>query len=170
VRLTANGETKTQPITIKLDPRVKITPEVRQIFTLTAQVENEAKTAASAYKQARETIEELEQRPQSDATDSVIKKLQELAPVESQAAETGGGFGGFGPAEAPAVTPTLANISRQLIAAVMGLQASEMPPTATQLEACKKQESAYSALMAKWFALKASTKGPAPKPAPVGGQ
>src|ERR1035438_2434279 len=35
VRLTADGKTQTQPITIKLDPRVKLTPDVQQIFTLT---------------------------------------------------------------------------------------------------------------------------------------
>ena len=48
VRLTANGKTLTQPITIKLDPRVKITPEVQQIFTLTTQMENDARNAAAA--------------------------------------------------------------------------------------------------------------------------
>ncbi len=39
VRLTANGQSLTQPITVKMDPRVKITPEVQQIFTLTTQME-----------------------------------------------------------------------------------------------------------------------------------
>ena len=37
----------TQPITIKMDPRVKITPEVQQIFTLTARMENAAQNASA---------------------------------------------------------------------------------------------------------------------------
>jgi hypothetical protein len=41
-RLTANGKTVTQPIVIKMDPRVKITPDIQQIFTLTAQAEARA--------------------------------------------------------------------------------------------------------------------------------
>src|SRR5271168_1759951 len=48
VRLTANGQTLTQPIIIKMDPRVKISPEVQQIFTLTTKMEDNARTAAAA--------------------------------------------------------------------------------------------------------------------------
>jgi hypothetical protein len=47
----------------------------------------------------------------------------------------------------------------------MSMQASEMPPTAMELDACAKAESAYSALMARWSAIKASTN-PAPAKAP----
>jgi len=168
VRLTANGQTLTQPITIKMDPRVKITPEVQQIFTLTSQLENDARNAVTTYKQARLLIEELEKRQQSAANDALIKKLQELAPVESQEPAPAGGFGGFGQAPEPSAHPTLANVSRQLIASVMAMQSSEMPPTAAQLDSCKKQESAYAALMEKWSALRTGTNGTAPaKPAPA---
>ena len=45
-----------------------------------------------------------------------------------------------------------------MVAAVMGLQAAEMPPTAAQLKACAQQEAAYTALMAKWNALKLKAK------------
>src|SRR5204863_2236490 len=53
VRLTADGHSMTQPIAIKMDPRVKITPEVQQIFTLTTQMENNAMASQAAYKDAR---------------------------------------------------------------------------------------------------------------------
>ena len=70
-------------------------------------------------------------------------------------------LGGFGPgADTPPVPATLANIGGQLVAAAMSMQGSEMPPTAAQLEACKKQESEYTALMAKWSALKAGVSAP----------
>ena len=42
-----------------------------------------------------------------------------------------------------------------MIAAVMAMQSSEMPPTAAQLQACSRQTAAYTSLMAKWAALKA---------------
>jgi photosystem II stability/assembly factor-like uncharacterized protein len=170
VRLTANGETQTQPITIKMDPRVKITPEVRQIFTLSAEMESHAKNAATAYQEARGMIDKLKANP-SGSNGAVLKKLEALAPAEEKAAAGGGGgFSGFGPgAEAPAGQPTLTKIGSQLIASVMTMQASDMPPTAAQLEACKKQESAYNALVSKWLALKATANGAAstkPSPAP----
>jgi hypothetical protein len=43
----------------------------------------------------------------------------------------------------------------------MPMQRSELPPTAAQLQACTRQQAAYTALMAKWAALKAKVNGPA---------
>jgi hypothetical protein len=147
VRLTANGQTLSQPIAVKMDPRVKITPEVQQIFTWTTRMENYARTAATALQEAQAML--------ATANEEQKKKLEELAPPEAPAPPGGGGFGGFGQPEPPAATPTLTNIGSLVVGAVMGMQASEMPPTAAQLESCKKQEAAYTAIMAKWSALKA---------------
>jgi len=41
-----------------------------------------------------------------------------------------------------------------MITAVTGMQGAEMPPTAPQLQACRQQQAAYTAVMAKWAALK----------------
>jgi photosystem II stability/assembly factor-like uncharacterized protein len=172
VRLTVNGKALTQPITVKLDPRVKITPEVQQIFTLTTQVQTHAMSAAGAYKDARALLEKLKAKPQSTANDALIQQAETLAPAEAEGGGGGGrggrggrgGGGGFGAAE-PAGPPNLSNIAGQLIAAVMPLQASEMPPTAPELQACMRQEAAYTALMAKWTALKAKVNGPPAAPA-----
>ncbi len=154
VRLTANGQTLTQPIVIKMDPRVKITPEVQQIFTLTTRMEDNARNSATAYKEARELVDKLKARPQSAANDALVKKVEALAPV--QAAPSGGGRGGrggFGAAEPP-LPPNLSNIDAQMVASIQGMQAAEMPPTAMELEAAAKAEAAYTSLMAKWTALK----------------
>ena len=153
VRLTANGQTLTQPIVIKMDPRVKITPEVQQIFTWTTKMEDNARNAAVAYSEAREMLDKLKARPQSAANDALIKKVEDLAPAE---AATGGGRGGRGGGGEPAAAANLSNIAAQLVAAVQGMQAAEMPPTANQLQACTREEAAYTALMAKWTALKST--------------
>ena len=50
------------------------------------------------------------------------------------------------------------DIGAQLVAAAMGMQASEMPPTAAELQACSRQQAAYAALMTKWAALKAKAR------------
>jgi hypothetical protein len=160
VRLTADGQSKTQPVTLKMEPRVKVTPEVQQIFTLTTQAENHAMAAAAAYKDARALADKVKARPQSAANDALLKQLDEIAPPQAAAEEAAGGRGGRGGrggfgAAAPAGPANLSNIGPSLIAAVMPMQASEMQPTAPELEACTKQEAAYTALMAKWAALKA---------------
>jgi len=157
VRLTVDGKSFTQPITIKLDPRVKITPEVQHIFTLTTQMENNARIAAKAYKDARELAAKT-------TNDALRKQIDEIAPVESAPAGGRGGRGGGGGrggAPEPPPAPNLANIGPLMIGAVMGMQGSEMPPTATELQACAKQQTAYTSVMAKWAALKAKA-APAP--------
>jgi hypothetical protein len=166
VRLTANGQSRTQPITVEMDPRVKITPAVEQIFTITTAMENRAASAAAAYKEARATADKLKSNPQSSANDALLKQVEEIAPVVAAAdggggrggRGGGGGGGGFGAPAEPAPAPTLANIGGLMVGAVMGMQGSEMPPTAAVLQACAQQEAAYTDLMAKWAALKAQVK------------
>ena len=158
VRLTVNGKTLTQPITIKMDPRVKITPEVQRIFTLTTQMETGAMSAAAAYKDARALLDKLKARPQSAANDALIKQVEEIAPME--APESGGGRGGRGGgAPEPPPPANLSNIGARMVGAAMPMQASEMAPTAVQIEACVKEEAVYSSLMAKWAAVKAKAGG-----------
>jgi photosystem II stability/assembly factor-like uncharacterized protein len=150
VRLIADGETQSQPIMIKMDPRVKLTPAVTQIFTLTEKIENEAAAATAAHKEALALIEKLKSASTNSTT---LKKLQELTPDEPVAAPVAGGFGPS--AEAPTGKTNLTNLASHLVLAVMSMQASEMPPTALQLEACKKQTEAFTSVMAQWSALKA---------------
>ena len=161
VRLTADGQSQTQPIAIKMDPRVKLTPEVQQIFTLTAQMEAQAGNAVTAHKEARDLSARVKARPQSAANDALLKQIDELAPAEAPGGGggRGGRGGGFGAAE-PAPPANLANVAGQMVAAAMAMQSSEMPPTAAQLQACSQQSAAYSGLMARWAALKAKVNPP----------
>ncbi len=170
VRLTADGKSMTQPISVKMDPRVKITPAVQQIFTISTQMEDNARNARAAYSDARALMDKVKARPQSAANDALLKQLEEIAPAET-AVEGGGGRGvrggrgGGGAGAAAEVPPTLANIGAQNVASAQSLQASEMPPTAAELQACAHQQAEYTALMAKWTTLKAKVNGPAAAPA-----
>ena len=179
VRLTSGGKSVTQPITVKMDPRVKVTPEVQQIFTLTSRFEKDAHAAISAQKDVRALIDKLKAKPPTASQTALIAKLEEIAPAEAAAAAgggrggggrggaAGGGRGGRGGAAAAAPAVTLADIGGQMVTSVMAMQASEMPPTGAQLEACTKLETAYTALMAKWSSLKVQANGgPATTPAP----
>jgi photosystem II stability/assembly factor-like uncharacterized protein len=177
VRLTVNGKSLTQPITVKMDPRVKITPEVQQIFTLTTQMEDNARTAEAAYRDARALLDKVRARPQSAANDALAKQLEEIAPQQAAAPAGGGGRGrggrggGGGPAaaaDAPVPAANLSSIGAQLVASVQGMQGSEMAPTAAELQAVTQQQTAYATLMAKWAALKAKATGQtAPAAAPA---
>ena len=173
VRLTVDGHSMTQPIAVKMDPRVKITPETQQIFTLTTQMEDNARNAAAAYKEARALASKVQARSHSAANDALLKDIDAIAPPEteseSESAGAGRGRGGRGAAaDAEMPKPTLATIGAQNVAAAQGMQGSEMLPTAAELKACAQQEAAYTEVMAKWTALKAKANGAA-KPAPPAG-
>ena len=150
-----------------MDPRVKMTPEVLQIFTLTTQMEDAARNAQAAYHAARDLAESLKNSPASPAREALMKEVETIAPVEVESAGGGrggrggrGGGGGFGAPEEPAAPANLSNIGAELVASVQPMQASEMPPTAMQLEACHKASANYTAVMAKWAALRAKAGGP----------
>jgi hypothetical protein len=137
-------------------------------------MEENGRSAASAYKDARALVDKLKARPQSAAqlgrrNDGLIQQIEAIAPASAAvAAESGGGRaggGGFGALAEPPPPPNLANIGAQMVASVMAMQGSEMPPTLVQLQACSRQEAAYTALMAKWTALKSKVNSPA---APAG--
>ena len=172
VRLTANGKSMVQSITVKMDPRVKITPEVQQIFSLTTQMEDNARTAEVAYQDARTLLEKVKARPQSAARDALVKQLTEMAPERVTPAAGGGrggrgGGGGFGAAAEPAAAANLSTIGGQMVGAVQAMQAAEMAPTAAQLQAVTQEQQAYTELMAKWNALRVKASGGAPSAAPV---
>ena len=170
VRLTVDGKSSSQPITVKMDPRVKETPAVLQIYTLTTQMETGAMAAEAAAKDARDAADKLRQQPQSAANDALIKEIDALAPSVPNAGG-GGGAGGRGgrgggrgggagtPGGSPAAAPTLASIGPEMVAAAMTMQGSEMAPTAAAVTACQQRQVEFTALMAKWTALKLRLKG-----------
>jgi hypothetical protein len=169
-----------------MDPRVKETPAVTQIYTFTTQAEDGAMAAEAAYKEARDAAEKLHQKPASAAIDALIKDLDAIAPPAAAAAPGGGAGGGRGgggrgggrggggagggaaapapapvagaPAAAAPLTPNLSSIGSEMVAAALAIQGSEMPPTAAQVTACQQRQAEYTALMAKWTAIKARVK------------
>ena len=75
-RLTVNGRSFTQPLTLRLDPRVK-TPVagLRQRATLTAEMYDAAAAAHAAYLQARSIATTLDSVPRA-AVDSLAPRLE----------------------------------------------------------------------------------------------
>jgi hypothetical protein len=167
-----------QPLTVKMDPRVKITPEVLQILTLTAQMVDSARNAETAYRDARALAAKIKARPQSAGNDALLKQFADLAPDEPAEGGGGRGRGGRGgggggaftvPGEA-APTSNLSNLASRMIAAVQPMQAAEMAPTAAQLAACNQAQTTYGAVMAKWAALRAKAGGQAASAQAAGGR
>jgi photosystem II stability/assembly factor-like uncharacterized protein len=169
VKLTVNGKTYSQPITVKQDPRVK-TPAaaMQQVYTLSKATYYAALDAQNAAKQAQAVRDQIAKlRPQvngaaADALTAFDRKIAPLAPpIEANAggrgggdASTGSGQAGSGRGSAPAAPPdSLAGVSAGLAGVMNLLQGADVRPTTVQLQAIAAARAAASTAMTRWNAV-----------------
>ncbi|HEY1339350.1 MAG TPA: glycoside hydrolase, partial [Bryobacteraceae bacterium] len=147
-RLTVDGVTKTQPIIVRLDPRVRIAPEaLTTMNSLSTELYWEAVAAHRAFNEAKELSKTLASRAGAGALKS---DLEELAPSELQRNLRGFRRRGGAPA-----APSLEAASNALQAAAMAMQSAEVAPTAAQLAAAASARAQAQRVMARWNAVKA---------------
>ncbi|MGH7654179.1 MAG: hypothetical protein ACREN6_05900, partial [Gemmatimonadaceae bacterium] len=157
VRLTVGGKSYTQPITLKMDPRIK-TPALglAQLTSLTTEMYDGARDARAAYERARALVAELDKAQGAEAA-AFKNEVEKIAPAPP--AGGGGRFGrgggrcGRGGA-APSGPPTLEGASTAMNAAAMAMQAADVTPTANQLAACSKARAEGTTVLAKWRSLR----------------
>jgi hypothetical protein len=149
VRLTAGGKSYTQPLTVRLDPRVK-TPAaaLAQNTKLSLEMYELARNARMAYGQAHDLGVKLEalEKEQHAEVNPLKAQLDSIAPTEVRTGR--GGRRGGRPA------PTLDGVSGTALAASLALQAAETAPTAAQIAACARAQAQVDAAMARWNTMK----------------
>jgi photosystem II stability/assembly factor-like uncharacterized protein len=163
VKLTVNGKSYTQPITVKQDPRVK-TPAVvmQQVYALTKASYFGAVDAAAATQRVQELRGQVATlMPKASGAvkqalaefDKKAAELQGSAGAGAGAGRGGGGRGGRGGAPAEGAGPeSLASIA---LAGVMNsLNAADVQPTANQLNAITSAQAVATRVLARWNLLK----------------
>jgi len=149
VRLTVNGASQVQPLTLALDPRVSIpAPALAQLNALSGEMYRGARAAQTAYTEGRALVAALEKVQGADV-DAFKAQVDSLAP----APRAPQGFGGFG-GGAPAGPPTLSGTSAAMLAAAMAMQRAEVAPTASQIAAAARARAQWATLRSRWTALK----------------
>jgi len=157
VRLTVGGASYTQPLTLRMDPRVKMSAlDMATLTRLTAEMYDGAVAARATHDKARALVAQLDSLS-GDGIAEFKAQVEALAPA---AAAGGGGGRGGGPgggrAGGPggaAATPTLSGVSAAMLAAAMSMQAAEVPATAREIAACAAARSQSAAVMARWTKL-----------------
>jgi photosystem II stability/assembly factor-like uncharacterized protein len=157
VRLTANGVSLSQPIALRLDPRVKLPPmAATTLTTLTRDLYRSAQDLHSAYERARALSARLDGNANPDAI-TLKARIDSLAPavaVGGRGGRGGGGFPGGGRGGGAGAAPAnLATISNALVAAVSALQTADMVPTRTRLDAATKAQADAATVMQRWNTL-----------------
>jgi hypothetical protein len=160
VNLTVNGKSYTQPLTVKMDPRVK-TPAagLAYQFTLAKEMYDGALAAQSVLQQLRSIRAQVKQLQERAAQSPV---LQALAAFDKKAAalegsgggggRIGGGGGGFSPGGGG--QDTLAGIAGSLSMSMGLLQGADAAPTSQVVAAVTSSRIALGSLMARWSELR----------------
>ena len=166
VKLTVNGKSFSQPITVKQDPRVKTPAAVmQQVYASTKAVYDAAvdvQTAGTQVASLRAQIATL--KPQASgaaatALNTYDEKLAALTAAPRGAADGAGrgrgGRGGEAPGgrggapQAPSL-PVLATLT----GAMNSLQGADVQPTANQLATIHAARSEADSVLARWTALR----------------
>jgi hypothetical protein len=146
VKLTANGRSYTQPLTVKMDPRVTSGAlALQQQFTI-------AKRVYDAIGRIQETLPRLaeaRQRAQAAGNTELAQKLQALAGAGGGR----GGRGGGGRGGPPAGPPSLGGVSAQLSGLYGSTQRGSGPPPTQTVAAVNAALAEATRLLAEAAAL-----------------
>jgi len=152
VRLTAGGKSSAQPLTLRLDPRVKTSAvALAQLATLSRQMYDGAIAARAAYNQARSLSAAID-KAGGTGSEAFKAQVDSLAPPAPRGGGGGGG-GGFGQAPS-AAPPTLLSASNAMMAAAMAMQGADVAPTAGQVAATERARTQTAEAMARWNVIR----------------
>jgi len=168
VRLTANGHTSSEPLVVKMDPRVKASAsELAEEFAkqrLLAGMMTENTEAVSEARALREQLQRLTNNaPAAAAIGSTAGRAAEkISPPLAEAISAFdkklttilGGAGGF--AAAPSPSPTLTRTAGTIGALYGEIDRADAAPTAAQLAAIKALEGDFTATRKLWQDFQAS--------------
>jgi photosystem II stability/assembly factor-like uncharacterized protein len=135
VRLTVDGKSYTQPLILKMDPRVK-TPALglQQQFTLSKALYDDVVAAQKALAE--------------------IRGLRSQDPRVTALAGAGGGGGRGGRGAVAAGPDSLNSVAAALGGLMQTLQAADVTPTTQLVAAVTERRAALGRLLARWAALK----------------
>jgi photosystem II stability/assembly factor-like uncharacterized protein len=139
VKLTASGQSYTQPLTLKMDPRVHTLPaELAQQFTLSKQIYDDLLKASKALDDIRKLRAQNKDTPLD----------QKLAALE------GGGGGGRGRGAPTGGPDTLTSVSGALSTLLRMIEAADVAPTTQVMAAVADRRKALAGLLAQWKTMR----------------
>jgi photosystem II stability/assembly factor-like uncharacterized protein len=154
VKLTANGKSSTQPLTIKLDPRVK-TPQdaLERQFGLASKLASRLGEVSTALQQAGDLRKQIGVRKkEAGGNAELLSALQELEKKMESAVEpdSDAEFGLFGLALPGKEHEPLPRVEGALSRLLIVLDSSDMGPTADAAAASVRWEEAARETLGRW--------------------
>jgi photosystem II stability/assembly factor-like uncharacterized protein len=154
VNLTVDGKTYSQPLIVKMDPRVKTTPAgLMQQFTTAKQIYEDVLADAATAEQIRAVRAQLA-KLKDGATSEVA---QAIAGFDQKAEALAGREAGFGrgpAATAGAPQDTLTSVRGGLNTLLNQVEEADVEPTAQAVAAAAERHKALATLLAGWSEMK----------------
>ncbi len=158
VRLTVDGKSFTQALTVKMDPRVT-TPQTGlvQIHDVAMRCYDgitKARAAQADIRKLRDQLAALKAKAGQGAVADAIAALDQKASA-IEGAGGGGRFGGGGGGRGGGGgAPTLSGIAGELYALMNLVDATDMPPTTQAVAATSASQRTLADLLGRWEELK----------------
>jgi photosystem II stability/assembly factor-like uncharacterized protein len=163
VKFTVSGASFSAPLTVRMDPRVKTSPEgLRALFTMQTNLADKMTRSSEAVSQARAVQEQLKKLSDNakestkDAIEALDKKLSallEAAPEPLPQKPPAPGQVAVPPAPAES---TLAQVAGNIAALYAEIDRADVAPTPAQDHALVTIERDLAAAMKRWDALRSS--------------
>jgi hypothetical protein len=155
VKLTAGGKSYTEPLTVKMDPRVRTPlPGLQQQFTLSKELYDDIVKTSKALEQIRTMraqLGPLREKAGPGATADAIAVLDQKVVALGGAA--GGGRGG-GRGAVAAGPDTLSSVTGSLTQLMRLLESADVAPATQAVAAAADRRAALAKLIERWNALK----------------
>jgi hypothetical protein len=154
LKLTVNGRSYIQPLTVKMDPRVKTAAAgLQQQFTLSLQLYGALRQDYDALQQVRGLRTQLrglrERAGQGPVADAIVALEKEAAALEG-----GSGFPGA-PGSGRPDQSSLARMNGELSSVLGILQGADETPTSQAAAAVGELQKTLGSLLTRWNELKA---------------
>jgi photosystem II stability/assembly factor-like uncharacterized protein len=153
VRLTVGGKNFEQPLTVKMDPRVKTADAgLKQQFELSMQCYDGARQARDTVRDIRKLRAELKDR-QEKAKEQDLKDA--LAELDKKAGALEGVQRGRGARFAPGPRePTFGRFAGEMQQLLAVLQQADVSPTSQAVNACAETHKGFESLLKRWQNLR----------------
>jgi hypothetical protein len=160
VRLTVDGRTMTQPLLVRMDPRVK-TPAavIARTHALSVRLNDAIRRDSTIMAQIAVVRGQLRSARSAEAAAAAIDAFEAKLNALAGSGGAGGGRGGgrgAGGGRGGAAQPTFGAIAGELSTVLNVIQDADVPPTSQALTAAAKAERDFATLTAGWNVLRTS--------------
>jgi len=154
VKLTANGKSSTRPLTVKMDPRSRATPEALQHqFALASQLSRSLGEVSAALQLASDLRKQIEERKRDAAGKTeILAALEDINRKIERAAgpDTEADFGLLGPALPDKEHAPLRRLATALTGLLAVAESADVAPASDLTAAAERWDAARKDTLAQW--------------------